>query len=112
MNIFFIVNQLSIERESRERDGGGGNGLSRRAASGNKGRGGYFHNLEKITTSFFFTNFPGYFNISDLWKDFGRFGKVGEVFVPRKIGRWGGVQFKEVSNVADLERRSGWERGD
>lgn len=37
---------------------------------------------------------------------------MGEVFVPRKIGRWGGVQFKEVSNVADLERRSGWERGD
>jgi len=43
----------------------------------------------------------------DMWKLFSKFGKVGEVFIPKKLDKWGRrfafVKFREVSWVEDLE---------
>jgi hypothetical protein len=46
-----------------------------------------------------------------LWKVFARYGRVGEVFIPKKLDKWGGrfgfVKFMEVKNVEELSRRLG-----
>jgi len=56
--------------------------------------------IDKIITLFFITKFLDHANIYDLWKLFARFGRVGEVFVFRKLDKWGRqsgfVKFKEV----------------
>jgi RNA recognition motif-containing protein len=79
-------------RENVERETGG----SPRSAPVKKK--GYFHHLDKITTSFFFTNIPTDATSEDLWKVFLKFGRVGEVYLPKKLdkrGRWFGfVKFK------------------
>jgi len=102
------------EKEEREgvratRDGGEG------ATKGNKfesqgklsdpaRRGG--HCLDKVTTSFFVTNFPDEVSNTDLWKLFINFGRVGEVFIPKKLDKWGRrfafVKFWEVLFVEEL----------
>lgn len=67
------------------------------------------HPLDKITTSFFFTNFSEEIQTVELWKFFARFGHVGEVFIPMKLDRWGRkfgfVKFKGVANAEVLERK-------
>jgi len=61
------------------------------------------------STSFFFTKFPESANRSDLWKLFAKFGYVGEVFLPKKLDKWGRrfgfVKYKEVLNVEALAAR-------
>jgi RNA recognition motif-containing protein len=92
-------------RENLERETGKGG--SSRAASGKKN--GYFHHLDKITTSFFITNFPDDATTGDLWKLFLKFGKVGEVYVPKKLDkrgrRFGFVKFKDVGDVEVLSEK-------
>lgn len=70
---------------------------------------GYFQYQDKTTTPFFFAHFPDSLNNSDLRKLFERFGRVGDVFVPRKRDkrgrRFGFVKFKEVENETELGRR-------
>ncbi|MCI87974.1 hypothetical protein A2U01_0109259, partial [Trifolium medium] len=39
---------------------------------------GYVHRLDRVATSFFFTNFPEDVKAVDLWPRFARFGRVGE----------------------------------
>ncbi|MCH95313.1 RNA recognition motif, partial [Trifolium medium] len=62
--------------------------------------------LDKVTTSFFVTNFPDDATSGDLWKLFLKFGKVGEVYIPKKLDkrgrRFGFVKFKEVKEVEEL----------
>jgi hypothetical protein len=88
-------------RESLER---GESGSAR--AEKNKG---YFHHLDKITTSFFFTNIPDDATSEDLWKLFLKYGRVGEVFLPKKLDkrgrRFGFVKFKEVMEVDVLSEK-------
>jgi hypothetical protein len=66
-----------------------------------------FHHLDSTTTPFFFTNFPEEAKTSDLRKLFAEFGLVEEVFVPKKLDRWGKkfgfVKFKQVEDVEQLE---------
>ncbi|MCI42072.1 RNA recognition motif, partial [Trifolium medium] len=84
-------------RESVEREDVG----KSRAAS--ERRGGFIHNLDKVTTSFFVTNFPDDASTEDLWKLFVKYGRVGEVYIPKKLDirgrRFGFVKFKEVKEV-------------
>jgi RNA recognition motif-containing protein len=73
-----------------------------------KGR-GFVHHLDRITTSFFFTNFPLDVKVMELWGLFNKFGKVGEVYIPNKLDkkgqRFGFVKFKEVTDAKELEGR-------
>ncbi|PNX70332.1 serine/arginine-rich splicing factor 2-like protein, partial [Trifolium pratense] len=47
--------------------------------------------------------------VVDLWKVFGKYGRVGEVYVPNKVDkrgcRFGFVKFKEVRNVEELSKK-------
>jgi hypothetical protein len=54
--------------------------------------------------------------VMDLWGLFSKFGKVGEVYIPKKLDKngkkFGFVKFKEVKDVLELEGRMGdvwWE---
>jgi RNA recognition motif-containing protein len=53
-----------------------------------------------VTTSFFITNFPPDVTSEELWKLFLKFGRVVEVYIPKKLDkmgkRFGFVKFKEV----------------
>jgi hypothetical protein len=73
-----------------------------------KGR-GFVHHLDRITTSFYFTNFPEEVKVMELWSLFRRFGRVGEVYIPKKLDknghRFGFVKFKEVTNALELEEK-------
>ncbi|MCI18119.1 endonuclease/exonuclease/phosphatase family protein, partial [Trifolium medium] len=87
-------------RESVEREGVG----KPRAAL--ERRRGFIHNLDKVTTSFFITNFPDDASTEVLWKLFVKYGRVGEVYIPKKLDirgrRFGFVKFKEVKEVEML----------
>jgi RNA recognition motif-containing protein len=52
------------------------------------------------------TNFPDDVNVNDLWFEFGRFGYVGEVYIPKKLNkqgrRFGFVKYREVRDALDL----------
>ncbi|RZC16370.1 Histone acetyltransferase of the MYST family 2 [Glycine soja] len=60
-------------------------------------------------TSFYFSHFPDEVRERDLWKIFQAWGKVWEVFVPKKRNkqghRYGFVRFKGVEDEDRLERR-------
>ncbi|MCI20059.1 endonuclease/exonuclease/phosphatase family protein, partial [Trifolium medium] len=69
--------------------------------SGDKGKGrGYVHRMDQISTSFFFTNFPEELDWGMLWKLFSKYGSVTDVFIPKKVDKWGRrfgfVKFKGV----------------
>ncbi|KAK2367022.1 heterogeneous nuclear ribonucleoprotein [Trifolium repens] len=87
-----------------ERETVGGEGSSRAAAAKKKE---YLLHLEKVTTSFFITNFPDNASSGDLLKLFLKYGRVAEVYIPRKVDkrgrRFGFVKFMEVSDEDALE---------
>ncbi|KAK2355652.1 SC35 splicing factor [Trifolium repens] len=93
-------------RESEERETVGVEGSARANQQKKKD---FFRHLDQTTTSFFFTNLPDDVIVGDLWKIFQGFGRVGEVFIPKKVDkrgrRFGFVKFKEVSDVEDLSDR-------
>ncbi|GAU40167.1 hypothetical protein TSUD_292730 [Trifolium subterraneum] len=92
-------------RENLEREGvGKGQG-----GEGSRARPrGFVHRLDQETTSFFFTNFPEDAKVVDLWSRFGRFGRVGEVYIPKKVDKqgrqFGFVKFRDVSDARELLR--------
>ena len=61
----------------------------------------------KITT-FFFSHFPYSYGEYDMWKVFQRWGRVTEVFISRRLDKWGHrygfVRFLEVKNEQNLQR--------
>jgi RNA recognition motif-containing protein len=65
--------------------------------------------LDKTTTSFFVTNLPEDASSGDIWKLFVKYGRIGEVFFPKKLDKRGRrfcfVKFKEVQDVEDLSER-------
>jgi hypothetical protein len=87
-------------REREEREG---------EREGARQRRGYIHNVDQSSTSFFVTNLPHECNLEDLWKVFGRFGRLGDVYIPKKVDKWGRkfafVKFREVNEVEELSRR-------
>lgn len=64
---------------------------------------------DRDSISFFFTKFPEDAKHSELWKLFAKFGYVGDVFLAKKLDKWGRkfgfVKYKEVLNVEDLATR-------
>ncbi|WJX34865.1 hypothetical protein P8452_22933 [Trifolium repens] len=72
-------------------------------------RDGFVNRLNKETTSFFFTNYPAETQVMDLWKLFAKYGRVGEVYIPKKLdkqgNKFGFVKYKEVNNVEELSDR-------
>jgi hypothetical protein len=101
----YLLRKIKM-RENLEREGEGKGGSSR--SSSEKGK-GFFHHLDKITTSFFITNFPTDATSEDLWKLFLKYGNVGEVYIPKKLDkrgrRFGFVKFKEVKEVETLSEK-------
>jgi hypothetical protein len=93
-------------REKVEREGVGGpwKGECSRA-----NQHGYVHRLDKVATSYFFTNFPEEVKAADLWPRFAKFGRVGEVFIPAKVDKqgkkFGFVKFRDVKDEKELLRR-------
>ncbi|KAK2395407.1 SC35 splicing factor [Trifolium repens] len=91
------------EKEEREVVGSRGGGESSRARQK-----GFVHRLDQETTSYFFTNFPDDTKATELWKKFGRFARVREVYIPNKVDkqgrRFGFVKFREVEDAVDLLR--------
>jgi RNA recognition motif-containing protein len=68
-------------------------------------RKGFVHRLEKDITSFFFSNFPEDATVHDLWYEFEQFGAVGEVYLPKKLGRrFGFVKYRDVKDVRELSK--------
>ncbi|WJX96459.1 hypothetical protein P8452_77662 [Trifolium repens] len=85
-------------REKVER---GGEGFHSR-----KPESSYHHRMNQISTSFFITNFPPELGWGDIWKIFVKFGSVSDVYIPKKVDKWGRkfgfVKFKDVRNGDDL----------
>jgi RNA recognition motif-containing protein len=71
-------------------------------------RKGFVHRREKDILSYFFTNFSGEVTVMDLWEEFGRFGRVGEVYILKKLDkqgrRFGFVKFR-VRDAGELLAR-------
>lgn len=63
--------------------------------------------MDRVATSFLFTNFPPEEKTGVLWKTFAKYGKVGEVYIPKKLNKWGKkfgfVKFKDVEDSEELE---------
>jgi RNA recognition motif-containing protein len=91
------------ERGERTEDRGGGQGGDKRK------RNGYLQRLDRETTSFFFTNIPEESTTLELWQQFRRFGRVGEVFIPKRLDkqgrRFGFVKFRDVTDADELLRK-------
>ncbi|MCI19946.1 endonuclease/exonuclease/phosphatase family protein, partial [Trifolium medium] len=91
-------------REKEEREGELGHERERR-----KHGSSYAHRMDQISTSFFVTNFPEDLGWGDLWKLFARYGSVIDVFIPKKVDKWGRkfafVKFKEVRDLEELSRK-------
>jgi hypothetical protein len=99
------INYNKEMREKVERDGVGG----WKGESSRTNRQGYVHRLDKVATSYYFTNLPDDVKAVDLWPKFSRFGRVGEVFIPAKVDkqgkRFGFVKFRDVQDERELLRR-------
>ncbi|MCI32184.1 RNA-binding protein 25-like, partial [Trifolium medium] len=65
--------------------------------------------MDQISTSFYFTNFLEELGWGDLWKLFAKYGSVCDVFIPKKMDKWGRrfgfVKFKEVNDVDALSSK-------
>ncbi|KAK2420192.1 zinc finger CCCH domain-containing protein [Trifolium repens] len=85
-------------REKVEREG------VRKGDGGSHPR-GYVHRLDQVATSFFFTNSPEEVKEEDLWKRFARYGRVGEVYIPKKVDkqgrRFGFVKYRDVKDSTE-----------
>jgi RNA recognition motif-containing protein len=72
---------------------------------GSSGAKGYLHRLEQVATSFFFTNFPKEVKEADLWKRFAHFGRVGDVYIPKKVNkqgrRFGFVKYRDLKDAVE-----------
>jgi len=78
--------------------------MGSRARSSRRGDHGYSNDY----TTFFFSNFPHGYGEVDMMKIFQKKARVKEVFISRRLNRWGKrfgfVRFFEVRNVGRLEK--------
>jgi hypothetical protein len=120
MCVFVIIFQVNggvtvkIMREKQEREGVGKASSSHargvRVSEFDAGSGDNFvKRLNREATSFFFTHFLEDTLVVDLWRVFAKYGRVGEVYVPKKLDKWGRrfgfVKYLEVKNVEDPSHR-------
>jgi len=79
-------------REARNGQRYGGHGWEAWGTSQSQRQGGTDHKKQKSvdnTTSFFFSNFPHGFGELDMHKVFQRWARVKEVFISRRLNKWG-----------------------
>ena len=85
--------------------------MGSRARPGRNGDLGYGRNGEpgygNVFSTFFFSNFPHGFGETDMAKVFQKWARVMEVFISRRLNKWGRrfgfVRFLDVKNVVRLE---------
>ncbi|GKV39565.1 hypothetical protein SLEP1_g47323 [Rubroshorea leprosula] len=69
---------------------------------------GVDNQINRQVKTFFFYNFPENSEAADLWYDFAKYGKVVDVFVPRKRDKWGKrfgfVRMAGVQNEDQMEK--------
>jgi len=67
-----------------------------------------YYSSSSSSTTFFFSNFPDSHGEYDMLKLFQRWARFKEVFISRRLNRWGRrfgfVRFFNVENVVSLER--------
>lgn len=80
--------------------------------SGNRGtlpKKAFISVLDRIGTSFFFTNFTEDWTRESMWKHFLRFGTTIDIYIPSKRSKqgklFGFVKYKDVANVQTLLNR-------
>ncbi|KAK2428108.1 splicing factor 3B subunit [Trifolium repens] len=65
--------------------------------------------MNQISTSFFITNFPMELGWGDIWKIFVKFGSVSDVYIPKKVDKWGRkfgfVKFKDVRDADEMFKK-------
>ncbi|GKV35275.1 hypothetical protein SLEP1_g43574 [Rubroshorea leprosula] len=70
---------------------------------------GYDRGQYKQTTAFFFTNIPEDWSYSDMWRTFGKFRRVFDIYSPQRRSkngrRFGFVRFLNVRNTRELENQ-------
>jgi len=75
---------------------------------GDSGRVRRLYPSSRNFTTFFFSNFPVNYGEYDMFKTFQRWARVKEVFISRRLNRWGRilgfVRFFEVRDVRRLEK--------
>jgi len=78
--------------------------MGSRGYNGRRGNDGYSNEY----TTFFFSNFPHGYGEMDMVKIFQKQAKVKEVFISRRLNRWGRrfgfMRFFDVRNVGRMER--------
>jgi len=85
--------------------------MGSKACFGRNGELGYGRNgdsgYENDFSTFFFSNFPHGFGEMDMVKVFQKWARVKEVFISRRLNKWGRrfgfVRFLDVKNVVRLE---------
>ncbi|MCI01200.1 RNA-binding protein 25-like, partial [Trifolium medium] len=60
-----------------------------RARSPKRNPHGYIHNIDQNSIPFFVTNFPEDCSSKEIWVTFAKFGRVGDVYIPKKVDKWG-----------------------
>jgi hypothetical protein len=112
--LFFLIKfkKTGAMREKLERDALSKEGAVVRLTKYEvEHRDGFVNRMTKETTSFFFTNYLVDTQVTELWKLFAKFGRVGEVYIPKKLDKqrhkFGFVKFKEVTDVEELSSRLG-----
>jgi hypothetical protein len=87
--------------------GKGGKRFSNRRREALERKKGYVHDLDMVTTLFLFTNFLEGAKTSSMCQFFARYGRMGEVFIPKKLDKWGKCfcyfKFKDVNDEDTLE---------
>jgi RNA recognition motif-containing protein len=67
--------------------------------------------VDQSSISFYVTNFPEDCSIEDLWKVFSRFGRLGDVYIPKKVDKWGKkfafVKYREDMDAMELSNSLG-----
>jgi hypothetical protein len=98
-----------MQREMREKEERDALGIGGKATANSEKRREYLQLIDRVTTSFFFTNIPDDATSETLWKLFLKFGRVMEVYIPRKLDkrgrRFGFVKYKEVNDVELLSEK-------
>ncbi|GKV32614.1 hypothetical protein SLEP1_g41208 [Rubroshorea leprosula] len=70
---------------------------------------GYDRGQYKQATAFFFTNMPEEWSYTEMWRTFGKFGRVFDIYCPQRRSksgrRFGFVRFLNVRNTRELEKQ-------
>lgn len=62
----------------------------------------YVAQLDKLSTTFFVTNFPDVTNSNGLWKVFYNYMKIADIYIPKRQNKFSkGCAFVEILAVMD-----------